>query len=210
MNPKIVYLVDENEEQRRAFTRTLNELFADTGVVIQAMVPLPAAADYAPLLAEGTVAALILDQKLEDGGVSYSGTELSAHLRGIVPKLPIVILSNYTDDPALFEKGEGEVEYIVSKTVIADPTCRNAQIFKARFLRRLDVFADVLDERAQRYHDLLVKSVNEPLSAEELAEMKALEGERVSAVAAAERERQEQLDADIERLKSLLGRDKLV
>ncbi len=210
MSPKTAYLVDENEEQRRAFTLTLNELFEDTGVVIQAIVPLAVPADYAPLLAEGSVAALILDQKLEDGGVSYSGTELSAYLRGIVPKLPIVILSNYTDDPALFEKGEGEVEYIISKKVIADPTCRDAQIFKARFLRRLDVFADVLDERARRYHVLLVQSLNKPLNAEELAEMNALEGERLSAVAAAERERQQQLDADITRLKSLLGRDKLV
>lgn len=158
MNPKTVYLVDENEEQRRAFTLTLNELFEGTGVVIQAMVPLPAQSDYATVLADGAAAALILDQKLEDGGVPYSGTELSAYLRGIVPKLPIFILSNFTDDPALFEEGEGDVEYIVPKKVIADPTCREAQIFKARFLRRLNVFADVLNERAQRYHELLVQA----------------------------------------------------
>jgi len=210
MNPKTVYLVDENEEQRRAFTLTLNELFEGTGVEIQPMMPLPTPADYAQVLAEGAVAALILDQKLEDGGVPYSGTELSAYLRGIVPKLPIVILSNYTDDPALFETGEGDVEYIVPKKVIADPTCREAQIFKSRFLRRLNVFADVLDERAQRYHELLVQSLNKSLDAAEQKEMNALEGERLSAVAAAEAQRQQQLDADIERLKSLLGRDKLV
>lgn len=210
MNLKLAYLVDENEEQRRAYTRSLNELFEDSGLIIKAIVPLPTPADYAPLLAEGLASALILDQKLEDGGVPYSGTQLSAYLRGIVPKLPIVILSNYTNEPALFVDGEADVEYIVSKKVFADPTCRDAQIFKARFLRRLNVFADVLNERAQRYHDLLVESVNASLSPEEQDEMTALEGERLSSIAAAERERQQKLDADIERLKNLLGRDKLV
>lgn len=207
MSLKTVYLIDENEEQRRAYTLTLSELFEDAGVVIEAIVPLPTPADYASLLAGGGVSALILDQKLEDGGVSYSGTELSAFIRGIAPKLPIVILSNYTDEPALFEQGEGDVEYIIPKKVVADPTCRNAQIFKARFLRHLNVFTDVLNERAQRYHDLLVRSLNVSLSPEEQAEISALEGDRLSAVAAAERERQQKLDADIERLKSILERE---
>ena len=52
--------------------------------------------------------------------------------------------------------------------------------------------------------------MSKSLNAAEQEEMNALEGERLSAVAAAELQRQQQLDADIERLKNLLGRDKLV
>lgn len=186
MKPDTVYLVDENAEQRRAFTLTLNELFEGNGIVIRSMAPLPNPEDYAALLAGGTVAALILDQKMEDGGVAYSGTQLSARLRSIAPKLPIFILSNYTENRSLFEDGEGDVESIISKKDITDPTTHDAQIFKARFLRRLSGFVDLLDERAKRYHDLLVKSLRETLTPEEEKEIGVLETERIIPQQAAE------------------------
>jgi DNA-binding NarL/FixJ family response regulator len=145
---------------------------------VTALEPFPLQTDYAGILASGSVAALILDQKMEDGGIPYSGTELSAYLRSIVPKLPIVILSNYTKDTALFENGAGSVEYIVPKAVIADPTSRDAQVFKERFLRRLAGFADLLNERAQRHHALLVKSLKDKLTPEEEAEFGLLEIDR--------------------------------
>lgn len=201
MNPKIVYLVDENEEQRRAFTLTLSELFEGCGFAIEPLAPLPKPEDYVPLLASGSVAALILDQKMEDGGVAYSGTQLSAYLRGIAPKLPIFILSNYTDDRALFEQGEGDVEYIVSKKVITDPTSRDAQIFKARFLRRLNGFVDILDERARRYHDLLVKSLRDKLTPEEEKEIGLLETERIIPQQAKEISDNKTLEAAIAQLR---------
>jgi hypothetical protein len=179
MSPITVYLVDENEEQRRAYALALGELFEGSGIIIKPIAPLQSPSDYAPLLAVGDVAALILDQKMEDGGVTYSGTELSAYLRSIAPKLPIFILSNYTDNRSLFEQGEGDVEDIVSKQVIAEPTTRDAQIFRARFLRRLNVFADMLGERAQRHHDLLVKSLADKLTIEEEKELGLLETERI-------------------------------
>jgi len=179
MKPNIVLLVDENEEQRRAFGRNLAELLRNTGLEVREMTPLPSPTDYAPLLAQGDIAALILDQKMEDGGVGYSGTQLSAHLRGIASKLPICILSNYTDDRALFEDGEADVEYIIPKRILIDPTTKDAQIFKARLLRRLDQFSDVLGDRAQRYHHLLVKSLREALTPEEQKDLGLLEIERL-------------------------------
>lgn len=178
MSTHTMLLVDENAEQRRAYTLILTELFEGTGVVIRAIAPLAKPADYNPIVADGGIAALILDQKMEDGGVGYTGTELSSFLRGVVPKLPIFILSNFTEEKALFEQGEGDVEYIVDKKVLTDPTTRDAQIFKARVLRRLNVFADVLTERAQRYHDLLVKSLTSRLSADEEKELGLLDAER--------------------------------
>lgn len=178
MNPDTIYLVDENLQQRRAYVLALNELLEGSGYSVKALEPFPLQTDYADLLANGSVAALILDQKMEDGGIPYLGTELSAYLRGIVPKLPIVILSNFTKDTALFENGEGSVEYIVSKNVISDPTSRDAQVFKERFLRRLAGFADLLNERAQRYHELLIKSLKDKLTPEEEAEIGLLEIDR--------------------------------
>lgn len=208
MNPDTVYLVDENDEQRRAFALTLSELFEDTGLTLKPIAPLPTPEDYAPLLASGTVAALILDQKLEDGGVAYSGTELSSYLRGIVPKLPIFILSNYTDNRALFEQGEADVEYIIPKKAITDPTSREAQIFKSRFLRRLNVFVDVLGERAKRYHELLVKSLREELTPDEGKELGLLDIERILPHQAEEIGDVRRLEAAIAELRQRINRDR--
>jgi hypothetical protein len=194
-------LVDENEEQQRAFSLTLGELFADTGLRVIGMGPLAEPADYLEMLAKGDVAALILDQKMEDGGVRYTGTQLSTYLRGVSPKLPIVILSNYTDDRNLFEDGEGDVEYVVAKSAIVNPTSREAQIFKARLVRRLDVFADLLQERSRRFHDLLVKSLREGLTSEEQTEMGLLETERLLPQQAAELKDIEALDKAIAELR---------
>ncbi len=209
MNPNIVYLVDENEEQRRAFTLTLDELFEGSGLIIKAIAPLAKPEDYASLLANNLVAALILDQKMEDGGVSYSGTQLSAFLRGIAPKLPIFILSNYTEDRALFENGEGAVEYIVPKQIITDPTTRDALIFKERFLRRLCGFKDLLSERGKRYHDLLVKSLRDKLTPEEEKEIGLLEIDRILPQQAREIGDIKTLEAAICELQKRLNPDEL-
>ena len=179
MNPNTIFLVDENIQQRRAYVLALNELLECSGYTVEPLEPFPLQSDYAGLLASGSVAALVLDQKMEDGGIPYSGTELSAYLRSIVPKLPIVILSNYTKDAALFENGEGSVEYIIDKAVIGDPTSRDALIFKERFLRRLAGFVDLLNERACRHHELLIKSLKDVLTPEEEAELGLLEVDRI-------------------------------
>lgn len=209
MSTITVCFVDENDVQRRAFANALAGLFADSGISIKEMAPLPKVEDYAALLADGSVMGLILDQKMEDGGVGYSGTQLSAHLRGFMPKLPIVILSNYTDDPALFEQDADAVEYLISKKTIVDPTARDAQIFKARFLRRLSGYADLIGARAQRFHDLLVKSLKESLNAEEAAEMGLLESERLLPQQAKEIGDVKALQDAITELKKRLNKDDL-
>ena len=179
MNPNTILLVDDNAEQRRTYVRTLKELLDGCGYTVKPLEPLPSETEYAEILADGEVAALILDQKMEDGGVPYSGIKLSAYLRSIAPKLPIVILSNYTENSDLFVEGEGSVEYIISKGIIGDPTGRDAQVFKERFLRRLSGFSDLLSDRAQRYHEFLVKSLKDELTPEEKGELGLLEEDRV-------------------------------
>lgn len=207
MTTHTMLLVDENEQQRHAYELVLNELFDGTGVQVKAIIPLAQPTDYNSLFADGAISALILDQKMEDGGVGYTGTELSSFVRGILPKLPIFILSNYTEEKVLFEEGESDVEYIIDKKTLNDPTSRNAQIFKARVLRRLNVFADVLAERAQRYHDLLVKSLTGRLSVEEEKELGLLDLERAVPMQATEIVDIKTLDAAIAEIRKRLEAD---
>ena len=198
-------LIDEQEKQRRAYSAILNLLFQDTDVIVRAMEPLRLMEDYLPLLAKGAIAGLILDQKLEDEGFSYSGSDLATFLRGVYSKLPIFILTNYADEPEQFEGSQKDVEDIYSKRTVDNPLSPEAEIFKARMLRRLNVFVDVQSERQQRFHDLLVKSLKEPLSQEESSEMGLLRQERVIGIQAAELQQAPKLDALLEQLRQCIG-----
>ena len=206
---KPAFFIDDDEFERRSCSDVLQELFADTSVRIEPRAPLPALADYAALLASNAASALILDERLNTaGGVTYTGAELAAHLRAIGSNLPIVILTNYPDDD--FTSQGWAVECIVEKkSVLNDPMSPTAQAFKARLARQIEIAGAVLAERERRYHDLLVKCADGSLLPEEVAELRKLEANRIAPIAAAEREKEQKLDAEIEKLKKLLGDGKL-
>ena len=207
---KPVFFIDDDELERRSCVDVLREVFAGTNIQIEPMAPLPTLAHYSALIVENAAAALILDEHLNTaGGVSYTGVELAAHLRAIGGNLPIVILTNYPDDD--FAQQGWAVENIVAKrSVINNPTSQEALAFKARLSRQIEIAGSVLAEREKRYHDLLVKSTRNDLNVEETAELKALEAERIAPVAAAEREKQQKMDTEIENLKRLLGTERLL
>lgn len=211
MKRHVIYFVDENEPARRANLRDLTVLLDNPAIHIRDLAPLKTFAEYDSLAADPATAAFILDQRMKAGGtVSYNGTDLAAHLRGIDAKMPIYILTGYSDQIDDFRGSEYLIEYIIDKEHIENPASEEAKIVKARLLRHLDIFNDVRNARDQRFHDLLIKSSREALLPNEEKELRELEGERIATVAAAEREKQIKLDAEIESLKKLLGRDKLL
>ena len=205
-----VWFIDDDENERRGCVDVLREIFADTSISVEARPPLPALGDYATSLSREVPAALILDQRLNTSGqVVYTGAELAAHLRAIGTRVPIVILTNYPSDD--FSAQEWAVECIFEKkSTLRDPVGPPAQAFKLRLSRQVAISSSLLAAREQRFHELLIKSSRERLSSDEENELRQLEGERMATVAAAERERQIRLDTDIEALKRLLGRDRLL
>ena len=200
----IVYLVDEQPRELAANRRTLELLLEDAEVGIKELPPLKRLPDYNKLLADEDTAAFIIDQKLGTTGVvvDYDGIRLASHLRGINPKLPIYILTNYSTDVALHGANEQVVEDILPK---GDLLKHDASLrFKARFLRRLAVFRDVLSQREARFHTLLTKSLKNKLSAEEEREIHELQEARLAPLEAAELEDIAALGKSIEALKKLI------
>lgn len=204
-----VFFIDDDEMERRSCVDVLRELFADTNIQVEPLAPLATLGDYASMIADRTAAALILDEKLNTTGiVAYTGAELAAHLRAIGGGLPIVILTNFPPDD--FPAQGWAVENIFAKRkVLSNPASPEALAFKLRLSRQVETSANVLAAREQRYHDLLVKTTSGDLSPEENAELNALEADRIAPIAAAEREKHLKLDDEIERLKRLLGHDRL-
>lgn len=210
MKRNTIYLVDEHPPARRANAEALRRLLDNPKVQVKELEPLPNVADYNPLIAEHSTAAFVLDQKMKQAGlVSYNGTDLAAHLRGIDSKMPIYILTGYADEKEDFEGSEYLVEYIIGKGEIRDKDSSAAKIVKARMRRHLDVFNDVLDDREQRFHDLLVKSLTEPLTADEQKEMDQIEGETMAPIQAAERKKEQELSETVAQLRRLLDNGQL-
>jgi CheY-like chemotaxis protein len=205
MKRKNIYYIDEAEVDLRTNTDLLNDLFSGTEITIQAQLPFPNPADYNPLIANATTAAFILDQRMKGSGlVNYNGTDLAAHLRTLNPKLPIYILTGYATEQDEFRGAAYRVEYIIDKKEIQDTTAESAQIVKARMLRRVAGYNDVMDEREQRFHDLLVKSLHERLTEDEQREMNKIEGETTAPILAAERDKERKLGDEVDKLRKLL------
>jgi hypothetical protein len=205
----LVFLIDDDEHERRSCADVLNEVFSGTSILVKPIAPLPTLNDYSTLVAQKAAAALIIDERLNTaGGVTYTGVELAAHLRAIGGNLPIVIMTNYPDDD--FNKEGWAVESIVAKkSVLNNPNSPAAQQFKARLSRQIEIAGVVLAEREKRFHDLLVKSLKEALTPDEEKELGLLEAERVLPVQADELTENKTLQKQIEELKAKLKPDEL-
>jgi hypothetical protein len=206
MKRNVIYFVDENDAARRANERALNTLIENPDIKVESFEPFPRFGDYNKVLAHPATAAFVLDQRMKGSGkVTYNGTDLARYLRGIDGKMPIYILTGHVDEMEEFEGSRHLVEYVFGKEEIDDVNSERAKVVKARMLRHLDVFNDVRDAQEQRFHDLLLKSMAEPLSEQEQKEMDQIEGETTAALVAAERREEREFGRKVEELKTLLA-----
>jgi hypothetical protein len=177
MFTKIVWFVDENENQSRTYTRQLRRILPTSVKVERLFPPYPEKKDYVSLVNNPETVCLILDQRLRDSNIAtYTGIELAQYIRAINSKLPIYILTNYEDIRDEFTSGEWSVENVIPKDIFNNDS--ELSIFKARLIRRLDVYEDLLDARSQRFHHLLRQRVNNELTEEEEAEFNELQLDR--------------------------------
>jgi CheY-like chemotaxis protein len=205
MEEQTVYIVDDDARELRANRRDLQTIFEGSPLQFKGVQPLRELADYNEFLPKSDTAAFLIDQRLQvSGEVNYSGIELASHLRSIASKLPIYILTNYETDLDLEGANEQTVEDIIGKDDLTHPNEPKAITFKARFLRRLQGFRDVLTAREQRFHDLLKKSLQENLSADDAQELEDLQSARLLPVHSAELKEIAAMENTIQELTKLL------
>lgn len=202
--------IQRDHEQPGDFTNVpaLQRLLDSPDIKVEPLVPFTEFSKFDELLKNPHLGGFFIDQKMRGGElVNYDGIELAGHLRALHPKLPIYILTGYPNED--FTGTAYRVEDIVDKEDLEDRDSEKAQTLKARILRRLAVFGDVLDTREQRFHDLLVKSMKEPLTADEAKEMGLLETERMAPQHAAELQEAKGLEQAIAELKAKLQNENL-
>ena len=192
MNNQIIWLIDDNEKQSRTYSREL-KLGMPQRVQIEIICPpYRRKEDYSSTLENPDTACLIIDQRLKDTGIAtYTGIELAQHLRGINTKIPIYILTNFAEKDD-FTSGEWSVEYILSKKSLLDK--EKTRIAKTRILRHMDVYEDILEERAKRFNELLKKTLDDSLDEAELEELAELQFGRFAPTLAREAEKLQELE----------------
>ncbi len=210
MNKHIIWLIDDNKDELRTYRNALKPDMPQ-GVQIKAIPPYPRKADYASTLLENPdTACIIIDQKLKNTGIAtYTGIELAQHLRGINTKIPIYILTNFPDEKGEFAGGEWSIEYIISKKSFGNE--EGTQIAKARILRHMKVYGDILDERSKRFNELLKKTLDDSLDEAELEELAELQFEQTAPTLAKEVEelqKLKQIAKTNEKLIDLLSQNK--
>lgn len=192
MNTQIIWLIDDDEEELTTYSNDL-KLDMPQGIQIKAIPPYPRKIDYVSTLLENPdTACIIIDHKLKETRIAtYTGIELAQYLRRINKKIPIYILTNFPDDKD-FAGREWNIEYIISKGSFRDED--GAQTAKARILRHIDVYGDILDERAKRFSELLKKSLDDSLNETELDELAELQAERIAPTLAKDVEELQKLE----------------
>ncbi len=206
MKSIILYVVDDKHEALWANVPALQRFLDCPTIKVEPLTPFPQFPQFNYLLKNPNLGGFFIDQKMKGRGVvNYNGIELAEYLRGLYPKLPIYILTGYPEED--FSATAYRVEDIIEKATLDEGNSDRAKMVKARILRRLDVFDDVLNVREKRFHELLVKSIKEPLSQAEEKELGLLETERVAPLCAGEMHDVKELQKKLAELEVMLQRD---
>lgn len=120
-----------------------------------------------------------VDEKLKHSGIaSYTGTELIEKIRVIDSKIPIYILTSFSDE---VEQYHGDIEFVIDKNYWESE--EEEENLKKRFLRHINTYKDIKSKQAIRFDELLEKSLFSTLSEDEIDEFNALNLERNKKIA---------------------------
>ncbi|MCW1925810.1 hypothetical protein OKA05_24845 [Luteolibacter arcticus] len=200
----IIYYLDDIPEGRRDLRMQLRALFEPDFEVQE----LPLEQDigrYLDHIHDLPVAAIFIDQNLDESGEisGYTGVRLASFLRGILPELPLYLVTAHPIQGELESEEAGNAEAVVAKTslLLDSPTSLR---FRRQFLRDVGRYHDALSSDQQRFRDLLPRKLRGELQADELAEYETLKTARNIVTEAAEEANTEAVQEKMGEIQRLL------
>jgi hypothetical protein len=142
------------------------------------MQPLADMDEYVELIVKEKVTALVADEKLREqaisgeGGkhVSYDGHDLIQYVRSRLRRLPLFVVTAYTDEPALSDM-RGEYEFAMDRQEFnSDPAKHLKPIFRAA-----GDFLNTHESRLEELTDIARKIAAGKSDANDISRMKAIE-----------------------------------
>jgi len=192
---RVVLWIDENQRALDTYAPFLEECFGGEVIVIPEMPEkeLPVMLDR--IFHEQNLISLVIDQRLKSTGkATYSGIELAEAVRRLDKKIPVYILTNYAEDIGDLEY---QVEAVLEKDHLPDETYQRK--IAARIRRHADVFDDIVSAREMRFDELLCKSLQSELTAEERDEFEKLDFWRNKEIVATEETFAEKLKQELDK-----------
>lgn len=170
-----IIFIDDDSDIRATYELSMRMMFSEEFKIL--------CLDVEPTL-EGMILKLsdipdkvtyFIDEKLKHSGIaSYTGVELVERIRLFDSKIPIYILTSFSDE---IEKYLGDIEFVIDKNDW--DLDEEEQNLTKRFLRHINTYKDIKSKQAERYEVLLEKSIFSTLSQEEIEEFKSLDLSRV-------------------------------
>lgn len=172
MNDLIIF-IDDQKEVREIYDIKLNRWFSDVATV-ETYAPLPTTEEMIEFfLSKKNIVAIFVDEDLKfTGEASYQGVELISKLREVDAKIPIYIITSYTSlvDPLL-----GDIEFVIDKVALME----NSDSFLQKVVRHISTYKDIKSAQSKRFDELLLKSLDAPLTEQERNEYEMLNVARV-------------------------------
>eukprot|EP01114_Cavostelium_apophysatum_P000931 TRINITY_DN10809_c0_g1_i1.p3 TRINITY_DN10809_c0_g1~~TRINITY_DN10809_c0_g1_i1.p3 ORF type:complete len:210 (+),score=2.34 TRINITY_DN10809_c0_g1_i1:4346-4975(+) len=208
MSGTIVF-IDDEEDSRFLYGGALRTIYANE-YPIEAIEPGNSISEMVETIHRiNDIVSVVIDEKLQVvGGANYRGSELVEAIRAYDSKVPLYIL---TSEMTLLTPPFGSVEYIIDKNRILQSEYKLQCSILMR--RHINTFRDIQTKRAERFNELLRKSLDEQLSDAEIDEYNELDFIRVRRIMAKEEiigsqkmDEQQQLIEEIEQqLKKVKG-----
>ena len=126
---------------------------------------------YADLVSVGRADVIIVDQRLDErAGVGYGGIDIVEFLRSLGAQLPIYVLTQYRDDLGTRVM---DVEDVINKGHFGDLP----EVYAKRILRAAGRYRDALDQRRQRFLELIDMKTKGTITIELNKELETLRAE---------------------------------
>ncbi|MBW3844929.1 hypothetical protein [Aeromonas hydrophila] len=170
-----IIFIDDDSDIRETYKLSMSIIFSDEFEILCLDVE-PSLDNMIQVLNEiPDKVTYFIDEKLKHSGIaSYTGVELVEKIRMFDSKIPIYILTSYSDE---IDKYLGDIEFVIDKNDW-DLDKDEGNLTK-RFIRHINTYKDIKSQQAQRFEFLLEKSIFSTLSEKELEEFKALDLSRI-------------------------------
>lgn len=171
-----ILIVDDRQNVRQTLREIIELNLPEGDFLVDDMFPLPSVEDYPSYVRENDVAAIILDERLNESKdpetgnhIEYYGHDIIDLLRGALPDFPVYVVTTFRTSQDLLNKEE-KFEDVIER----DEFMKKAELYSQRIQRAASRFRSSMQQNLVDLNDLTVKAAEGRISPEEMSRLSAI------------------------------------
>lgn len=168
-----ILIVDDREDARKTLRETIEiSVPGDFNLAVSDTFPFEDIDSYASYIREHDVAALLLDERLNEASdangrhSTYLGHQVVEHLRQALPELPVYVVTTHKTDDELVKQAADVEDIVERRTFQKEPL-----MYLTRIRRAAMRFQETMQKRLVELNDLTMKAAHGELTAEEQTQL---------------------------------------